>query len=472
MPDAERAIVDGAKYLRGVRPIDPAEVATYVEGGAHPAVARRVLRDAAPELGLVERPDGTFVPVPDGTLERDFDGVAAFPDAHADRFLDCLVDAYGPDWHAGASSEAIRERVRRLKDDYYRRNDVAYDRDVALAYGLYHLPDTYAAVAYALDELGRDGLLDRHLRVLDVGAGVGGPALAVADYVLGGPDEEDRAALLEYTAVEPSDAAAVLESLAGETGPNCHLDVVRETAEAFEPAGDYDLVLFANVLNELDRPADVAARYLDALGPDGTLLGVAPADRETSTGLRAVERELVDEREAATCYAPMPRFWPGRRPTDRGWSFDERPDLAVPSFQARLAEGADDPDAYVRTAVRFSWTALRTDGRRRLDVALDRREAMPLGDVEDHVTERVDAVVARMSHDLSGEGGHPLYKVSDGSEAVECYAVLVEATALNRRLRDAGYGAPLRLENALALWNDDEGGANLVVDAETVVDPA
>ncbi|MFB6119881.1 MAG: methyltransferase domain-containing protein [Halobacteriaceae archaeon] len=473
MPGSERQqVVDAAKYLRGVRPLDPDELSEYVAGGAHPAVVARILREEAVALDLVERANGTFAPVPDETLTPDFDGVGRFPEAYADAFEARLLDAYGRDWHAGDTGDAIRERIRRLKTDYYWRNDVAYDADVAMAYACYHLPDAYAAVAYALHELGRDGLLDRRLRVLDVGAGVGGPALAVNDYVLGGPGDPEREALVEYHAVEPSDAATVFGDLVDETGPNFHPELHREVAEEFAPEGEYDLILFANVLNELDAPADTAARYLDALAPDGTMLAVAPADRETSTGLRGVEREIADERDAATIHAPMPRFWPNQRPTDRGWSFDERPDLEPPAFQQRLASGAEDPGAYLRTAVRYSWTALRTDGRRRFDMRLDRSTAAPLGESERHVTERVDHVVAKASHDLSESEGHPLYKVSDGSEDTEHYAVLVNETALNRLLADAGYGDPMRIENALTLWNDDEEAYNLVVDEEAVVDPA
>jgi len=473
MPGSERQqVVDAAKYLRSIRPIDPEEVATYVEGGAHPGVVARILREAAPDLDLVERADGTFTPVPEESLTPAFEGVGRFPEPYAAAFEDRLRAVYGPDWYAGDTGDAIRERIRRLKTDYYWRNDVAYDEDVAMAYACYHLPDAYASVSYALDELGRDGLLESRLRVLDVGAGVGGPALATNDYVLGGPGDPERDALVEYHAVEPSEAAAVLDDLLAETGPNFHPEIHRETAEAFEPTGEYDLILFASVWNELDAPAETAARYLDALATDGTLLGVAPADKETSTGLRAVERALADEREAATIYAPMPRFWADRSPSDRGWSFDERPDVEAPPFQERLASDAEDPGAYRRTAVRYSWTALRVDGRRRFDFSLSRSAAAPLAESDRHVTERVDHVVAKASHDLSEDDNHPLYKVSDGSEATEHYAVLVEQTALNRLLADAGYGDPLRVENALVLWNDDEGAYNIVVDADAVVDPA
>ncbi len=55
---------------------------------------------------------------------------------------------------------------------------------------------------YVLADLAADGLLPSQLRVLDVGAGVGGPAVALRDLL---PDD----ALLDYHAVEPSAAADV-----------------------------------------------------------------------------------------------------------------------------------------------------------------------------------------------------------------------------------------------------------------------
>ncbi|MFB6105751.1 MAG: small ribosomal subunit Rsm22 family protein [Halobacteriaceae archaeon] len=459
------AVRESARYLRGVRPLDPVEIRDYVEGRPSTAAVRAHLRALALDLDLVERPDGTFVPVPEGPVEAEFGGVTALPDRHVDRVESLLVDAYGSDWVEAAGGD-LRATIDRVKEDYYRGRPVEYDREVALAYAVYHLAGYYAAAQYVVDELGRDGLLGHRLRVLDVGAGVGGPALGLADYL---PED----ALLEYHAVEPSAAADVLETLLRGTGENVHATVHRTTAEAFDPGGDYDLVLFANVLSELDDPGATAARYCESVAADGTLALLSPADLETSIGLRQVERTLADDRGLAAVYAPTPRFWPGERPTDRGWSFDERPPVEVPRFQSRLARGAPDPERYRNRTVKFSWSLLRPDGRVRHDRRLDRGRVAAMADSDDHVTDRLRMVAAKLSHDLSpGEDANPLYKVSDGSEAVDHYAVLVDETSLNDRLRRADYGDPLYFDSVLCLWNDDEEAFNLVVDEETVVDPA
>ncbi|WP_336038098.1 small ribosomal subunit Rsm22 family protein [Halobacterium yunchengense] len=461
MPVDRDAVLDSAKYLRGVRPVDPAEIREYVAGQPREAVVRQVLREHAAELGLVERDDGTFVPASDGPVRPAFEGVDALPPTYEHAVEDLLVERWGADWHRGESGDDLRETIRRFKEDYYRRNPVEYDYEVALGYAVYHLPSYYAAVQYVLDDLAAGGLLSGDLRVLDVGAGVGGPALGLFDFLPGD-------ALVEYHAVEPSEAADVLESLLPEAGRNVHAEVHRETAEAFDPSGEYDLVLACSVLSELDDSLAVAEKCVDALADDGTFVGVAPADKHTSTHLRAVEREL--ESRGVTVYGPTPRLWPGERPSDRGWTFDERPALDRPRFQERLAEASERPSEFLHTDVRFSYSLLRSDGVREHDVALEGDRLLRLAAVDEWVTDRADAVLAKLSRNLAGEDANPLFKVSDGSEATDCYAVLVRPTSLNRDLERADYGDLLSVESALVLYNGDEDAYNLVVDEETVVD--
>ncbi|EMA47225.1 small ribosomal subunit Rsm22 family protein [Halococcus saccharolyticus] len=466
MNDEQReAIRSNAKYLREVRPVDPEEIHEYVDGQPHPAVVRTVLRESAVDLGLVERADGTFVPVSAEPIALDFEGVERFPESHARRLEDMLVERYGPGWPDGESGDGLRERIRAFKESYFAGAPVEYDTETALAYAIYHLPDYYAAIQYVLADLAADGLLSRRLRVLDVGAGVGGPALGLADLL---PDD----ALVEYHAVEPSPAADVLDALLDGTGRNFRPTIHRTSIEEFAFDDEYDLVLAANVLSELDEPIEIVERALDALSEDGSLVALAPADRETSIGLREVERSVADE-GSATIYAPSVRLWPGHAPADRGWSFDVQSDLAVPPFQRRLDEAASGPDAepgeFVNVDVQYSSSILRTDGRRRIEFTPDANRTAKMAESEGHVSERVDLVAAKLSHSLAA-GDNPLFKISDGSERTDHYAVCVRESALNRDLLAAEYGALLRFENGLLLWNDDEEAYNLVVDGETVVD--
>ncbi len=476
------AVRDTAKYLRQVRPIDPEELVDYVGGTPHPAVVRTVLREEAFDLGLRERADGTFVPASGGPAPQPGWEPEALPGRYVRAVEDLLVERHGANWHRGASGDRLRETVARLKSDYYRRNDVEYDAETAVAYAVYHLPNYYAAVGYVVDDLAERGRLPRRLRVLDVGAGVGGPALGLFEYL---PDD----AVVDYHAVEPSAAADVLERLLPETGRNVRTTVHRETAESFDPDAEFDggvdLVLFANVLSELDNPESVAARYLDAVAADGSFVALAPADRNTAVGLRRVERALAPPDADVSVYAPALRLWPGEAPTDVGWSFDRRPDVDAPAFQRRLDEGGDaDTDAegsgsgrvpgdgtFLNTSVQFSYTILRPDGDRRTAIRASPDRHARMAEMERHVTNRIDLLAVKLSRDLTDDAGaNPLFRVGDGSQAVDHYAVSTADDRLNRALLSADYGDVLRFERVLCLWNDDEGAYNLVVDRETVVE--
>ena len=540
MTDQREAVRSNAKYLRNVRPIDPDEICDYIDGNPHPAVVRQLLREEAPDLGLLEGDDGTFVPVDDEPVRPNRGPVERFPAAYERRLEDFLVDRYGVDWHEDATGELLRSTVRRFKARYLERQHVEYDDDVAAGYAIYHLPGYYAAVQYALDDLAESGLLGRNLRVLDIGAGVGGPALGLCDYL---PDD----ALVDYHAIEPSAAADVLEELLEETGRNVHPTIHRTTVEAFDPSviangtdgetggGDdggatgfdptapddgFDLVIAANVLSELEDPVAVTRSALELLAPDGTLLATSPADKNTSIQLREVERELEDERiwtpeqmgvgesesdgnvdggdddgesiddagrhGRVTVYGPTVRLWSGARPTDRGWSFDARPDLEVPSFQRKFDEATPEhdeehaPGEFVNVDVQFSYSQLRLDGQRRMNVSLEASDWARMTDMDQHVTNRIDLVAAKLSRSLSGDDdddyrdgsgrSNPLFKISDGSESIDHYAVLTGETSLNQPLLEADYGEICSFEQILALWNDDEGAYNLVVDEETIVD--
>jgi len=466
MNDETRETVrSNAKYLRQVRPIDPEEICEYVEGQPHPAVVRQVLREEALDLGLIEREDGTFEPVDEEQVETSFAGVDAFPAAYARRLEDLLVEAGGAGWPDREHGDRLRNRIREVKERYLQQRPVDYDEVTALAYALYHLPDYYAATQYVLADLIRAGLVPKRLRVLDVGAGVGGPALGMLDLL---PGE----ALVDYHAVEPSASADVLEFMLETAGPNVHTTVHRTTAEDFDSEGAFDLVLFANVLNELDDPAAVVERYLASLAEDGSVVAIEPADRNTATGLRRIERAVADD-GPATVYGPAVRLWPHQSPASESWSFDVKPDIETPPFQRKLDEAAADPDhepgEFVNVDVQYAYSIMRTDGKTAIETRGNHATAAKMADAESHVTDRINVLAVKLSHDLA-EGGNPLYLIGDGSQEIDHFAVLTEESILNEDLGAADYGDLLVFENALVLWNDDEGAYNVVVGSETVVD--
>lgn len=463
------AVRDNARYLKHVRPVDPEEICEYIEGTPHPAVVKQTLREEAPDIGLVETDEGTFLPVGDEPISSPDPEWAptALPESYSRVLENELVEAYGPDWHTGESGDTLREAIRRLKTDYYYQNDIEYDRVAALGYALYHLPASYATPGYVLADLTRKELLPRQLSVLDIGAGVGGPALAVDDFY---PED----ALVRYHAVEPTPAADILEEFLDDTGRNFHHTIHRQPVEEYDldTDGPWDLILCANVLSELDEPEAVLRAAHDALRPDGSLVAIAPADLNTSTGLRAAER-AVSGANGYTVYAPELRLWDGLQPEDRGWSFDIQADLEIPGFQRRLDEEADrgpeaEPGEFVNVDVQYSYSILRRDDQRLFDVTAAPGRIAQMREMESHLTERINLLAVKLSRDLS-DGGNPLFRVGDGSQTVDHYAVLTRETSLNNALETAPFGAVLSFENVLALWNDDEEAYNLVVDEETII---
>jgi SAM-dependent methyltransferase len=495
MKDSQREqVLDNARYLRQVRPIDPEEINEYVEGMPHPAAVRQVLREEATTLGLLEGTDGTFEPVGDEPVEIAFDGVDSFPEEIAHVLEDRLVERFGAGWPDGRSGARLRETIRDFKERYLHGATVTYDDVTALGYAIYHLPPSFATAQYVLAELAEDGLLPKQLRVLDVGAGVGGPALGLDDLL---PDD----ALVEYHAVEPSDATDLLADFLEETGRNFHYEIHQSRIEDIDPDGEYDLILCANVLSELDTPIETVSGLLDCLAADGTLAAIEPADRNTAIELRQIERSLADERDL-TVYAPTVRLWPHESPEGTCWSFTTKPDLDPPAFQTRLDQGDrldnerdvdptddeqhSDPqrndegeavesakgpgdEEFVNIDVQYAYSLLRQDDARAIGYRPSQTDVAKLAETEKHVTDRIDCVAIKLSHDLS-ESGNSLYLLGDGSEKIDHFAVVTESTSLNEDLAQAAYGSLLRLENALVLWNDDEGAYNLVVDGQTIVE--
>lgn len=460
MDSLEREVLDAARYVRAIRPVDPAEITGYLTIQTSPDVVRSVLREHAAELSLIEASDGTFKPVPEGPITAQVGSLDRLPPRLESAVDGYLTERHGEDWTSGTRGDRLRARIRDLKERYLEGGSISYDSLDTDAYLLYHLPRIYAATTYVMAELLEAKLLSHELRLLDVGAGVG-PHLAAIDDLT--PDD----ALIDYDAVEPSPLADHLVALTERyVGLNTHVSIYRDTFEAVEMAGQYDVVLLGNLLSEVDDPEGLAYKALDYLTDDGSLVAIAPADPRTSMQLREVERALES---TTTVFSPTIRLWPSRQPSDACWSFVEQPSLVTPTFQSSLAADADEREPYLNTEVRYSYSIMRHDGRRRYDITADESVSLPLERATDAIGERVDTLAVKLSGDLSTDG-NPIYRLGDGSQAESCFAAHVAKTELNNRLASAPYGAVLHFERTLVLWNDDEEAINLVVDDETFVE--
>jgi len=451
-------ILSNVRYLQNIRPIDPEEIGEYISGDLGTELIRSEIRDNAFQLGLIERFDGKFTPVSEDPIGPQMVEVSKIPEKYSARLEDILREKYGKEWQLGESGEVIRERIRRIKKDYYEGRGVEYDEENALAYAAYHLPGYYVAIQHILNKISEGGLLKRKLRILDVGAGVGGPALGISDYI---PEN----ALVEYNVVEPSQAADILQILMEERGANVHLNIHRDTAEKFEPSGVYDIILFANVISELENPISVVNKYSKFVSETGVMILVAPADKNTAIELREVERAISSN---MNIYAPAIRLWPDRIPCSECWSFEVMPDIEIPSFQEKIDQGGQRRGEFLNIDVQVAYSILRWDSQTLFRHHEDTSRCVRLSEIGTQIGKRVDIIVVKLSQDLS-EGKNSLFLVGDGSEKIDNYIVIVKETSQNRIMVEAEYGRIVLIRGVLVLWNEDETSYNLIVDKETTI---
>lgn len=122
-----------------------------------------------------------------------------------------------------------------------------------------------------------------------------------------------------------------------------------------------DLVVMGTLLNELAEPARIALveRALAAVGPDGAVILIEPALRETSRSLHAV-RDAILTRGKGFVFAPCTRRsapCPALAdPTD--WCHDDRA-VTLPPRTAELARLTHLRDG----GLKFSYLVLRHDSR-------------------------------------------------------------------------------------------------------------
>jgi SAM-dependent methyltransferase len=195
----------------------------------------------------------------------------------------------------GLTSQELKEvgaAVRVLSHGLTRDRELAgarYMEDPRLlgAYLLFYWPVSYAQARHALRELS-----DRPREVLDLGSGPGPLAFACLD-----------AGAAEVVAADRSPAAlALMRELAADAGEGMATRSWNALSGDPLPEGRFDLLTMGHMLNELwagqpdavARRAGLVERAFARVKPQGSLLIVEPALRETSRALLEVRDRLVD----------------------------------------------------------------------------------------------------------------------------------------------------------------------------------
>lgn len=239
----------------------------------------------------------------------------------------------------------------------------------------FFLPRDLAKVQWPLIELDSVGALPHRetLRVLDLGAGLGAASLGIAQLA----HSRGFAARLEVTGVDSDpDALALFDALAPHCEglpavplrlTSCVADLTRLPARLLEPR--YDLIVLALALNELtgagqaealERSIALLLKLGSALSPQGALIVIEPALRETSRALQALRDRLAARRAAPFVFAPCVRAGPcPMLEHPRDWCHERLP-LRLSPRLAELAQlaGLRDRD------LTFSYLTLHATERR------------------------------------------------------------------------------------------------------------
>ncbi|HEY4177633.1 MAG TPA: small ribosomal subunit Rsm22 family protein [Kofleriaceae bacterium] len=245
--------------------------------------------------------------------------------------------------------EAIRDRSARYTSDRDRlARPASPTGDLAARAVFFTLADA-PKVAIPLRELVSRSALPSHrpLRVVDLGAGCGAMSLG-ALATLTEP--------MEITAIDRDREALQIAAAAVKAfAPSATFSTTKAdaTSASIPPA---DLVLMGTLLNELDAPARLALvrRALASLSPDGALIILEPALRETTRALHELRDAIIgDAFVFAPCTrqcAPCPAL---ADPTD--WCHEHRR-VELPHRTAELARLTHLRD----DGLKFSYLVLRT----------------------------------------------------------------------------------------------------------------
>jgi ribosomal protein RSM22 (predicted rRNA methylase) len=246
---------------------------------------------------------------------------------------------------ANSKLDEISRAVARLSELYTReradlRHNLLQEPDLRLAYLAYFLPSNFLKITAVLDEIWLHPevkrLFPRHLRILDLGCGPGTLLLCSVDFLSRQLSPPERIECLGVDAVESNlrDARYLFDRLAtelsantGQTDPTLERvalsnapplvesrrDKTRLSLETYrgdvsrplklKDASPFDFIVMGNVLNELfpgddqrieKRSRRVATLIRDWLAPNGFVILMEPALRETSRDLLHLRDRLLD----------------------------------------------------------------------------------------------------------------------------------------------------------------------------------
>jgi ribosomal protein RSM22 (predicted rRNA methylase) len=343
-------------------------------------------------------------------------------------------DGTEPSVLANSKLEQIGRAVARLSELYTRertdlRNNLLQEPDLRLAYLAYFLPSNFLKINAILEEVWLHPkvkiLRPQRLRILDLGCGPGTQLLGCLDFLSQQLRPPERIECVGVDSLESNlqDArylfdrlAAELSASVAETDPRPERVQLPHEASLIETRRDrtrwsletyrgdvsrplklkdtspFGLIIMGNVLNELfpgdgqrieKRSRRIAALIRDWLAPNGFLILMEPALRETSRELLCVRDRLLDMLPL-TVYSPCvhsrpcPAVGPG---CTSDWCHEDHA-WQTPPWIRRIDERA----GLRKSSLKYSYVVLNQMGLSIRDAALNLvpsdEQALP---VENHV---------------------------------------------------------------------------------------
>ncbi|OPX62630.1 MULTISPECIES: small ribosomal subunit Rsm22 family protein [unclassified Methanoregula] len=394
-----------------------------------------------------------------------------------------MTKKVGRDWHDPVILERLRRAIVAQKDDYWKpagKRSLQYTKAYSvLGYLAYHFPVYFMQTEHLLAMLARDGLLKKHMTVIDAGTGPGVVPLAIADFWSRLDGATADVFSLERSEEHIEAFLALRDRFVPKGGrvsikPPVKADItLPESARMPQQA---DLVIFSNVVNELgdrtpEQRADLVMRFADRLAPDGTLLIVEPAEEATSTQLRLLSLAL--KKKGLTIHSPCSYIRGTNCTPDRCWSFVTAPPIRPTAAMEILASG-NEPFRYVNTDIKYSYVVLRKDRKTREDYRVPHgSRALRLSQIRKHAERRVNIIAAKMSENL-GDRQNLMFRICDGTADIPVYAVIpsFHITPQNDLVVSAPYGAILRFEGVLVRHNPKHNAYNVLVSRNTAITKA
>jgi ribosomal protein RSM22 (predicted rRNA methylase) len=347
-----------------------------------------------------------------------------------------------------ALTRAIVDRSKRYTSERERLAAPADPKADLAARAVFFTVADAMKIAIPLGELAGRGALParRPLRVLDVGAGCGAMSLGIVASLV--TDATGEAAFA-FTAIDRDVdalriAAAAVRSL-GERR-KASVGVTTRVADVATTAlPEADLVVMGTVLNELAPAAriDLLRRALAAVDPDGAVIVIEPALRETSRALHELRDEIL-RTAAGHVFAPCTRKGapcPALAHAE-DWCHEDR-SVELPPRTAELARLTHLRDA----GLKFSYLVLR-------------RSALPL--VDSAHAWRV------VSSSLSAKGKLEMFGCSDAGR-VPLRLLKRNRSEANRAFERARRGDVL-IVDAPESQESKHGDERVEIDAETLVE--